>query len=226
MNFYSVAAKVRRAVAKEAAATEKILEQSGVEAAEKVRLVSLRSAKVLQQQIAEVEATMDLGIELLEMFRGKLAVATGSEEGRWMMVTVRPPREIRWELFKSSVESFVAKWSRDWSSWEYAFEQKGTSEQTMGHGFHVHLIVCTNKKNYYKSHVLRDATRHFSFVAANCIQVDALKNVAKARSYIRGEKELPDKLAAVAWDQPWRDSLGLPGLTAGGVKSSPPGLQE
>lgn len=158
-----------------------------------------------ERQMYAHEKNVELGLQLLEDF--KTRIQSGNKD-RWSLLTVRPPHGTDWEIFLKSCNEFIAKWGDKWSTCEYAYEQKGESIETMGHGFHWHILICTQHANYYRTHIVRDAQRLFTYVAANCIQVDSIRNLDRARAYIRGEKEA-SKMPAVTYDRLWRKSMGI-----------------
>lgn len=194
MNFYTVAARMRKFV--------KIN-------LEKYPEDQQQNAKQMLWDMAmnEHEETMKLGVQLMEDFKERFG--SGRTAGpRWSLITIRPPHNTSWLRFRDDVHAFVTRWAPRWSSWEYAFEQKGESPETLGHGFHVHLLISTTTPNYYKSHIIKSLQRYFSYVAANCIQVDSVRNLDRAKAYIRGEKEA-SKLVAVHHDILWRNKENL-----------------
>lgn len=224
MNFYTVAARMRKAVKKEVdRARDTATHLHGYDTEEYRNYVDMVRRTATDIQMHEFEQTMELGLQLMETFKERVAERAVAAGERAMMLTVRPPDGTNWVTFKRNTEEFVTKWQDGWHWYEYAFEQKGETKENMGHGFHVHLIFATSKKNYYKSHVLRDAQRAWTYVAANCIQVDVIKNLARARQYIRGDKGDEAKARAVAFNEHWRARMNIPQLLAGG-QVQPPAL--
>lgn len=171
--------------------------------------------QTVQHEFTRMERAFDIGLTYFDMAKRKLG--KGNTEGRWYMLTTRPPPGCNWPRYLHAIETFVSKYGGQWCEWEYAFEQTGTSLETMGTGFHCHILFNTNKVNYYPSHILRDAKASFPFIAANCIQVDSIVNITKAKQYIRGEKK-DEKLAGVSFNTPWRQSKNLKDL----YTSNPP----
>lgn len=165
--------------------------------------------------MADVERTriikaMDIGLEYFDMFKKRMAQVK-DENGRCYMITVRPDTsKIKFCNFRELVTQYLNKWSNKWIWWEYTFEQKGNSSNTIGNGFHMHLIICTASENYYPSHLLRDCYSQFNICTAkNCIQIDTIKNLARAKEYIRGDKKDDDKLKCIAYDIMWRNQNNL-----------------
>lgn len=169
--------------------------------------------QALDEDAARVEAALEIGMRYHAMAKARLGSKEAAE--RWYMLSVRPPEGTNIRTLKYAVEGFVKAWSSGWAEWEYAFEQKGETVDELGRGLHVHMVLRVSKANYYPSHILRDAKRAFPFVAANCIQVDTLNNVARAKEYIRGGKE-EKKQGAAAMDRVWRQREGLQELYESG----------
>lgn len=161
---------------------------------------------ILDRERERVEQALEIGLQYHSMARERIGNATASS--RWYMLTVRPPPGTNFATLKNSTEKFINKWQDGWADYEYCFEQKGTCEKTIGNGCHTHIIFEAQKKNYYPSHIIRDAQKAWPYVKANCIQVDTLRNVLKAKEYIRGGKA-PEKLEAVEWDKIWRKQIGV-----------------
>ena len=95
------------------------------------------------------------------------------------------------------------------------FEQKGTCQETLGQGFHIHILAKMTQRS--KGEVLRDTKPTFiQYTAENCIQVDIVKNKENSErvlGYIRDykAKDGHKKITADA-DQLWRSQLGLQNL--------------
>lgn len=216
MNFLTLGAKslkkAQKAGRDQANAIEKAkragLDTSGMASPDEIIQITL------DDDFKFMEQAMDVGLRFFTMAQSKLA-SMPSEKQRTYMLTVRPPLDCNWNTFYHACKCFIDKWGKKWAWAEWAYEQKGESENEAGQGFHIHLIFATTTPNYYPSHILRDAKSGWPFVAANCIQLDTLVNVEKGRKYIRGIKNLPDgnpdteKMKAVAWDNHWRESKNL-----------------
>lgn len=225
MNFYTVASRIRKQIKKDVqVAKDAATQLFGWDSPAYHEHVARATQTATDIQMHEFNETVELGLQLMETFKERVAERAVPSGERAMMLTVRPAEGTDWATFKGTTEQFVGKWADAWNWFEYAFEQKGETRDDMGRGFHVHIVFSTSKKNYYKSHVLRDAKRSWSYVADNCIQVDVIKNLERARAYIRGDKNDASKVAAVEVDALWRDSVNLPMLEAGG-QVQPPALK-
>jgi len=172
----------------------------------------------LDREQERLEKAFDIGLTYYEMAKRKMKREPSE---RWYMLTVRPPPGTNIRTLVHTTEGFVAAWQASWEEYEYVYEQKGETEETMGVGCHMHMLIRTDKANYYPSHILRDAKRAWSYVAANCIQVDALQNVPRAKEYIRGVKNHADKEASALMDPVWRARVGLQQVYKRAVKSIP-----
>jgi hypothetical protein len=165
--------------------------------------------QAVDNEYARMEKAFDIGLTYYDMANVRLKRT--SDDGRWYMLTTRPPHDCNWNRYLHSVKTFINKYSPQWCEWEYCFEQIGTSTETMGKGFHCHMLFNTKKQNYYPSHILRDAKTNFPYIAANCIQVDSIVNLEKTKQYIRGHKK-QEKLESVSFNTPWRVSKNLKDL--------------
>lgn len=130
-------------------------------------------------------------------------------------LTVRPnDKLISFIEFKEDCRTFFQ--STRMSSFEYCFEQKGTTNDTMGIGFHMHCIIGWPEE---PKELLKFAVRHFKrYTAANCIQLgDSFhgkriknnKDLSNIRKYMSGDKADDRKAPACAIDIEWRKSLNI-----------------
>lgn len=186
MNFYTVAAKMDREAVKYALENTEF--HGSFKEAYSYKLDTLMGIH---------ERVMDIGSQLLESY------GTRMKGGRHYMITIRPADgSITFEKFKSDVMKFV----QPLLNYELAFEQKGECTEDLGKGFHVHIIMKGTTEQHYPSKLLRNAQKEFKYVAAHCIQVDTLRNLDKAREYIRGKKNDEKKMRAVEFDKQWRST--------------------
>lgn len=154
--------------------------------------------------------------EELRLIKYAERLHSSSKEGKlklkYFMITIRPKSEdVTFETFKEDVELFVSE--LPYKELEYCFEQKGESLFELGKGFHVHIIFSTDKINYWQSHVLRDVKKKkygfLKYTKPNCIQVDKILCIVRAKEYIRGIKNDEDKELSCEFDVIWREQLGL-----------------
>lgn len=133
---------------------------------------------------------------------------------QWYFITVRPDcNKCQFLDFKDKVEKFMDR--ACFLEYSYSFEQKGTSEEELGQGFHVHIVASARQRS--KQEMLRDTLSSWNDwikkekVVNNCIEVCATKN---AQSLIRNylidynsddDHKRPTKL----WDELWRERNNL-----------------
>lgn len=126
-------------------------------------------------------------------------------------VTIRPDDKLTtFDEFKKDVETYVDR--QCITTAEYVFEQKGTDENTLGQGFHAHLIVDATQKS--KGQLARDTHSTFKkHTAENCIEVKPIRTAqdkSNVRRYIHthtskdGHKE-----ETTIWDAKWRQQKDL-----------------
>lgn len=122
------------------------------------------------------------------------------------MITIRPEcKKINLHTFKQDVDSYIQR-----KMFKHihgcSFEQKGTSDDTLGNGFHVHIVAETTCRS--KGELLRNTISTFQqYTAAQCIQVDVCKNPESVvQDYLidyksqDGHKEITKE-----WDSLWRE---------------------
>lgn len=214
MNFLSLGMKSLKAAKKEKNRIDRLISEFG----DKYNGETPEEAfhRTLEQEKKDVMDAFEIGMSYWQMVKPRLEEIkdTGC---RHYFITWRPPHDINFNTFKFDVEKFIKSWENKWIWWEYAYEQKGTDEATMGNGFHCHLIVATTAENYYPSHILRNSVRCFPYIAKNCIQVDIVRNLKRTKEYIRGDKKDAEKEPSIAMDRPWREKIGLQNIYSGGA---------
>lgn len=127
-------------------------------------------------------------------------------------VTIRPDeRLIDFASFKTIVDKYLER--KMIKSAFYSFEQKGESLETLGQGFHVHIIVmgttCTSQAQ------LKDRTistfKHCT--AANCIEVCYIPDYQQRQNRVNYLVDYTSKkgykIQTKIWDALWRQSVGL-----------------
>lgn len=166
----------------------------------------------------DFENNARLGIQLMLRFK-EIAAEEGlidyAPTKKTWFITIRPKCDaITFEAFKDKIMKFVAR--KCFLKWSLSFEQKGVSDDTLGNGFHCHIIAHMNQRS--KGEVLRDTTSTFKdCTAANCIQVDLCKNpeALKQGYLLNYESEDGHKIVTKEWDDKWRSSLGLADIYEG-----------
>jgi len=175
--------------------------------------------ETIDREFDRMTRAFDIGLTYFEMAKQKLGKNTSN---RWYMLTIRPPSgKVALTTFTADVHKHVQKWKNHWVSYEYVFEQKGETLETMGTGFHTHIIIETNRPNYYPSHIKKSAATDFPYTNQRAIDVATLKNVVRAKEYIRGCKQAIEKEPAVVMDKPWRAANKLSDLYNGLTEIEP-----
>lgn len=134
----------------------------------------------------------------------------------YCMITVRPVEGTCLVFFEQAIERFMERPFIIGA--EYHFEQTGECEETLGNGFHVHMILKTKKSKRacdiikeLRSDIEVNATvemgkeinrRRYYFMKNE-------KDLEYALNYIRGDKHNADKEAAVEMNEEWRRINGL-----------------
>jgi len=126
-------------------------------------------------------------------------------------ITIRPNTKlIAFHRFFNMIATFVQR--NCFISYTLSFEQKGQSLDTLGEGFHCHIIA--NMRQRSKGEVLRDTISSFNKVCANnCIQVDCIKNESGLNNLnnylITYESKDNHKIVTKEYDELWRNKLKI-----------------
>lgn len=117
------------------------------------------------RMLKEFDRNCKLGLELMDRFKKMMPKR---ETGHYM-ITIRPDEsKIKFRVFKTLVEKYVRK---KMITYTYSFEQKGIDPETLGKGFHVHIVGTIRQRD--KTTCLAQTCNFFAdCTAANCIQVD------------------------------------------------------
>jgi len=135
-------------------------------------------------------------------------------------VTVNPKPETSFESFKKDVDKYVNQ--KHIEAAEYVYEQRGSNDDTMGQGFHVHLLVKTktNKADFEKR-----TRAKFSKYCGNdkhiYMKSCPLKFIKDKQAYMRGEKIEPGKETKCEIDKLWRikNNLNQYYITNNGIQT-------
>lgn len=159
-------------------------------------------------------------IELMKQMRDLIAepfgelIHGGTSSNRTYFITIRPDdSKVSFDVFKAQVDKLLSR--ACFKSLTYSYEQKGVTEETLGEGFHVHIVAEMTQRS--KSEVLRDVTSTFKswisngWIAPNCIEVCVTKNGAKLiQDYLIDYKSDDEhKVLTKDWDTKWRAKLEL-----------------
>lgn len=217
------------------------------EAKEIYRRIEKRKRELAKQYQAAIDQGIDPGYNIdsfiandmkneVERFRAECAIAlqlrqVAIEEGlirnpdppqiedglvgKHCLITIRPPTGTCFTTFRMGVERYVKRGL--FIKGEYAFEQCGESEDTLGNGFHVHILA--NVKDYVQFKELnrdvhKDIQGDFMFQVGNDKKkfLRTPTDLEFCRNYIRGDKHNDDKRAAVSLNATWRAMNALDDL--------------
>ena len=159
-----------------------------------------RQLKVFLQQHKQA---LDLCEQMMDMVKAKKEPKVDT-----FFVTIRPAPDADWPKFRDKVHKWCGT-SMAWSWNAYVFEQKGMSDDTLGAGFHVHIV---GRSTLHKANLLNRCADAFKdFAAKAAIQVSYANSAWKVwnryllnHTSTDGHKELTKK-----WDAKWREREGL-----------------
>jgi len=179
-------------------------------------LEDLGSTPAEAREIAELSARLDLK----EAFRyAKMAEEVYKEingdtkpdntDHQNFFITVRPNETvIKFEDFKNKVMTFLKR--KMFVSYTMSLEQKGTSEDDLGKGFHCHIVAHVTCRS--KGEVLRNTISTFKdCTVANCIKVIVANNPKGIidKYLIEYASDDNHKIVTKEWDVLWREREGL-----------------
>lgn len=210
MNFYTLASKMRKQIEKN---TDLKIRQKRLTWIDEDYLDKEQTCRdeARADAIRSYEKTMELGIELMLRYK-EIAIEKGLIGGdnptvkRTFMITIRPHcQRITFEQFRTEVAEFIKRKMFE-KIYALSFEQKGTCEQHLGTGFHIHLIAQTTCRS--KGEVLENTYSTFKhYTERNCIQVDICKNpeTVKDKYLLEYESKDEHKITTKQWDTLWRE---------------------
>lgn len=203
MNCITLASKLNAAVTKEylvAIDRVKLIDQTPERCAE-------LHADIYKKQKAALVELFKTALELSDLFKATKDEMQGVTAAPMTFITIRPGPTTTWVDFKTTCDKYLSR--KMFVSGTYSYEQKGESDDALGHGFHVHIVAkCTANK----AQVLTNTINTFKHMcAANCIKVLPTLNGDKLIQdylvdYISDDNH---KTATKPWDLLWRTSLGL-----------------
>jgi hypothetical protein len=132
----------------------------------------------------------------------------GSKTTNWFFITIRPQQQISWNDFHAHVLTFVKR--KAFIDYTLSFEQKGMTTETLGEGFHVHIVA--NCKWRSKGEALRDTQSSFNKMCApNCIEVLPTRGPDQIiQNYLLDYKSDDNhKICTKTWDTLWREKVGI-----------------
>jgi len=167
--------------------------------------------QIKERQMAWDYPKMVIGMEYVAMMqRAKLEVAEklGLNSTQNYFITIRPDEtKCSFAEFHTYIQKFVSR--ACFLSYHLAFEQKGLTPETLGRGFHAHIVA--HMKQRSKGEVLRDTCRTFEKIAAaNCIDVQcAQRPEGNINKYLKHISDDGHKEATAEPDALWRKQLAL-----------------
>lgn len=205
MNFYTLASKLNKKIIKETC--DRHVREIDSDPKEVYN-------NVFDQNMREFESNCRLGIQLMLKFK-EIATDEGMLNSnnikQTYFITIRPDTSaIKFYEFYNTVSNYLNR--KCFIDYKCSFEQKGTNDETLGQGFHVHIIAKMRQRS--KGEVLRDTQRTFKqSTSANCIQVDLLKTTEDLNQTIAYLDDYTSddghKMPTKEWDKEWRKRLGL-----------------
>lgn len=142
----------------------------------------------------------------------KFSSKKGNDICEYMFITINP--DPKYNLSVRAMYDKLCKLCKSTRIIEYLFsiEQRGDTDDKMGHGIHAHILIkhkfpkfCKLQQHFYNA---------YKTVIGNikCIDIRHCKNVSDVRhriSYIRGEKKDDSKIEKVLIDRQWRAQWGI-----------------
>lgn len=126
------------------------------------------------------------------------------------MVTINVQEEAAQKL--PDLADKCAKWTtqKHIKDYEYAFEQRGDTMQSMGTGTHIHAIISTDST---KSEIIKRTASTFKAFIGSPQSIDVrpipMDLLDQKRSYIRGVKKSDEKKRKCVIDKIWRHQNNL-----------------
>lgn len=200
MNFLTVGSRLNKQIAK----YKKDLTIPGQDLPPEVAAVA--ENMVWHQYRADVKT----GLQAYAIFQEELA-NIGLADKNWYFITIRPSNSIEWSAFLERVKRLIAR--SCFKDYTLSFEQKGTSTENLGDGFHVHIVANMTQRS--KGEVLRDIARTFQgIVDTQYIDVKPTRNPhdVVSKYLIAYESDDGHKETTKSWDTLWRQQHGLQDL--------------
>lgn len=129
----------------------------------------------------------------------------------WLFITVRPKADCTWPEFKLVADKYLK--SKRFLDGEYTWESTGMSIETLGEGFHLHIVASTSWATRWEC--IRDTKRAFkSCVAPAQCDIQEVSRKSDPQKIIheymvmyksKDEHKEPHR----PWDTLWRNSLSL-----------------
>lgn len=156
------------------------------------------------ERIARRSVQLMLTYKRIMEEEGAILPGQGIGSRQTFFITIRPDTtKTKFHDFYNLVRNYIER--KMFINYKLSFEQKGTCEEDLGKGFHVHIVAETTCRS--KGEVLRNTISTFGkCTAANCIQVDVCKNPEETvqKYLIDYESKDNHKIETKEWDARWR----------------------
>lgn len=216
-NLVAKASKINRQVDKAVKDYEKCLQ--GIEDEQQRRELTKtwrdkQTAQRTREYIGDIRTALELrdAIAALEEETGETLLHVPQGNKQAYFITVRPDtKKVSFVDFYNDVKKFTDR--KCFIEYKLSFEQKGITAETLGEGFHVHIVASMKQRS--KGEVLRDTVNTFKgYTAANCIEVLTTKNPAElVDNYLVNYKsDDGHKAPTQQWDAAWRQRENLESL--------------
>lgn len=161
--------------------------------------------QIIRNETNEFKEILKIARDLHEVYTDTL----GLETKNWYFITIRPEHnKITLDEFIELVKKYINR--KCFLECTVSFEQKGISHDTLGNGFHCHIV----SKNTWRSkgEALRDTISTFNKCCApNCIEIIPTRNPNEIINNYMIEYKSNDghKECTKQWDTIWRDNVGI-----------------
>jgi len=166
-------------------------------------------------QIISIEHSLGISstYNQLEDYYQKLKLAKSQRKGNlWLYLTINPKKDISFFDFKPAILRFVKR--KMFSQFFYSYEQRSSTQENLGQGFHIHLLLKRNIK-VPPNKVIRNSKNSFKkFTNVNNSQIFFYRWCPQEYlndkvAYIKGNKTGEGKEIKHEMDIEWRQIMGL-----------------
>lgn len=229
MNLLTLARSIRKTAEKEALRASKMAAQRGCTLDEERDISKQAFADTIEREFHKCEEIVDLAIRLKNMTIEKglcpqNRLKDNMSDNNWWWITIRPPPNINltFTRFKHWIDNNLLT-NIDINKWMYAYEQKGESDETVGTGFHLHMIA--HSLNYIQKKdmlaklktqgkILLNISHKNKYPSEYEAMIDVCKIATTTQynnyvAYMSGDKKQNDKLYAVKYDDIFREKFSL-----------------
>lgn len=202
MNFYTVGARMLKQQKKMIKQYSEIMDDPH---GKNEALQTQIKDSITNQIMSEHREICRLGIQAMMIFKEEAANLMG--ESAWF-ITIRPNESTEWIPFLNKTITLLTR--KCFIDFTASYEQKGTSEDDIGKGFHIHIV--SQMKQRSKGEIIRDIKSTMGdMVAENCIEVIPTKNKMDIiNNYLIDYKSKDEhKIKTKDWDNMWRTRENL-----------------